>query len=320
MNRTRIKQSAMLAAWLFSLIGIVALLSWLGRQTGTALPLQHPASWRSWAVKEGTPIVVFSVLRLLAMASGIWLVLMTILALSLRAIGWTAAACRAEALTLPLARRLIAATMGLSLSAPALGVIPPSLATASIGSAPINPAKISPAKISPAKINPAQQTPQLVALGPEQQAPRPQRPVQAQGPAQAQPTSARLEAHFFALKRPARTGPVSTGPVTTSPVLAGLGTATPSSSPKAAGTTLQAAGTPDRTAKQWTVRAGDDFWSIASTVLNSRLGRSATDAEIEAYSKVLVSANLTRLAHPSEPQLIFPGQVFVLPSVSFESG
>jgi nucleoid-associated protein YgaU len=64
---------------------------------------------------------------------------------------------------------------------------------------------------------------------------------------------------------------------------------------------------------QWVVAAGESFWSIAEDVVTDRLGRPPGDAEIARYWVRLVDANADRLVS-GEADLIYPGQVFVLPA------
>lgn len=66
----------------------------------------------------------------------------------------------------------------------------------------------------------------------------------------------------------------------------------------------------------WVVRPGDDLWAIAATTLQRRIGHQPTDAEIDAYFLDLVEANEARLVAPGVPDLIYPGQVFVLPEAA----
>lgn len=68
-----------------------------------------------------------------------------------------------------------------------------------------------------------------------------------------------------------------------------------------------------QTAATWTVRPGDHFWSIAEAVVTDATGRTPTDAEIARYWHDLIEANLEQLVHPDVPDLIYPGQEFVLP-------
>jgi hypothetical protein len=63
----------------------------------------------------------------------------------------------------------------------------------------------------------------------------------------------------------------------------------------------------------WTVQPGDNFWHIAEATLAAAWGRPVTDVEIAPYWLLLIKANRDRLAVPSEPSFIYPGQVFVLP-------
>ncbi|HVM52322.1 MAG TPA: hypothetical protein VM262_03930 [Acidimicrobiales bacterium] len=61
-----------------------------------------------------------------------------------------------------------------------------------------------------------------------------------------------------------------------------------------------------------TVVAGDHLWAIAERVVAARLGRAPTDGEVAPYWRSLIDANRDRLA-TGDPDLIFPGQTFVLP-------
>lgn len=68
------------------------------------------------------------------------------------------------------------------------------------------------------------------------------------------------------------------------------------------------------TSDHWTVAPGQCFWSIAETILTDHLGRAATDAEIVPYWRRLIEANRHELVHRDNPDLILPGQVFVVPA------
>ncbi|HVF14699.1 MAG TPA: hypothetical protein VM942_08875 [Acidimicrobiales bacterium] len=69
------------------------------------------------------------------------------------------------------------------------------------------------------------------------------------------------------------------------------------------------------TTGRWTVRPGDCFWTIAEDLLRRAWGRSPSDAEIVPYWQRLIEANRSELAHPADPDLIFPDQVFTVPPV-----
>jgi nucleoid-associated protein YgaU len=68
------------------------------------------------------------------------------------------------------------------------------------------------------------------------------------------------------------------------------------------------------TADRWTVEPGQCFWSIAEQVLANRSGRAPTDAEIVPYWRRLIEANRAGLVQRDNADLIFPGQVFVVPA------
>jgi len=78
-----------------------------------------------------------------------------------------------------------------------------------------------------------------------------------------------------------------------------------------------AAGEPSGTApagdRERRVVAGDSFWSIAVAHLTDVGGVAPTDAEVVPYWQRLVDDNRDRLADPQNPDLLFPGQVVVLP-------
>ncbi len=64
---------------------------------------------------------------------------------------------------------------------------------------------------------------------------------------------------------------------------------------------------------RWTIQAGDHLWHVSESVLTSRYGRTPNPVEISRYLDALVAANTERLAVPGQPDLVFPGQEFVLP-------
>ena len=71
---------------------------------------------------------------------------------------------------------------------------------------------------------------------------------------------------------------------------------------------------PPTSATEWTVRPGDHFWRIAEEVLTTELRRAPTDGETDPYWRRLITANRDRLADRENPDLLFPGQVLLLPA------
>jgi hypothetical protein len=74
-------------------------------------------------------------------------------------------------------------------------------------------------------------------------------------------------------------------------------------------------GSEPSTDSTWAIAPGDHLWSVSRHTLHDALGRSPTDPEIAAYLARLVARNHDVLAVPSMPDLVFAGQVFVLPPV-----
>lgn len=66
-------------------------------------------------------------------------------------------------------------------------------------------------------------------------------------------------------------------------------------------------------AEVWEVKAGEHFWAIAEHVVGLRSGPS-TQEQVREYWLRLIEANRQSLVEPGNPDLIMPGQVFVLPA------
>jgi hypothetical protein len=62
------------------------------------------------------------------------------------------------------------------------------------------------------------------------------------------------------------------------------------------------------------VKAGESFWTIAEDSVFSTSSSPPTEREIARYWRTLIDANAHRLRVPGDPDLIFPGQEFVLPA------
>jgi hypothetical protein len=65
----------------------------------------------------------------------------------------------------------------------------------------------------------------------------------------------------------------------------------------------------------WVIRTGDNLWSVAEATLTRAWGRAPSDAEVDGYWMTLIAANRARLAHDDDPDLVFAGQVFLLPAI-----
>ena len=62
-----------------------------------------------------------------------------------------------------------------------------------------------------------------------------------------------------------------------------------------------------------TVLPGDHLWAIATRRVHLATGSSPEPAAVEPYWLALIEANRDRFADPEDPDLLFPGQVLVLP-------
>jgi nucleoid-associated protein YgaU len=68
---------------------------------------------------------------------------------------------------------------------------------------------------------------------------------------------------------------------------------------------------PPVAAATWTIRPGDHLWRVAEETM----GTDAPLERVERYWRTLVEHNRARLADPTNPDLVFAGQVFELPSL-----
>ena len=113
---------------------------------------------------------------------------------------------------------------------------------------------------------------------------------------------------------PSTTAPPTTASPTTT-------TAPPATTPATAPATTPPddsdADGPDQTAAapgEVTVVAGDSFWRIAEQQVTQQLGHPPTVDEVTAYWVQLLDLNADRLVRLGNPNLIYPGQVLVLPA------
>ena len=82
----------------------------------------------------------------------------------------------------------------------------------------------------------------------------------------------------------------------------------------AGGTGTHVTDTDDASPDRWDVERGDHFWGIAETTLTQSWGRAPADAEIVPYWRQIVEANRDALLPPGDPDVIYPGQQFVVPA------
>lgn len=68
------------------------------------------------------------------------------------------------------------------------------------------------------------------------------------------------------------------------------------------------------TSTSWTVRPGEDLWSITESVLIARLGHRPDQAEVAALWLRVIDTNRPNLPDPANPSLIFTGDVITVPA------
>lgn len=111
------------------------------------------------------------------------------------------------------------------------------------------------------------------------------------------------------------------------PALASAAPAPPAPTEEAGGAVVMrllpdeptASGPPEDTAPAggptWEVQPGQHFWAVAEQVLADAWARRPEDREIVEYWRTLIEANRSLLADPANADLLFAGQVLILPAV-----
>ena len=113
---------------------------------------------------------------------------------------------------------------------------------------------------------------------------------------------------------PRATAPAVTTPSVTTPAVTAPPPTTPTTTPVRGPPTEGPAPPPNLVPTAISVATGDSFWSIATRVATTRFGASPSTAEITSVWHALITANANRLIQPGNPNLIYPGQVFVVPT------
>jgi hypothetical protein len=70
---------------------------------------------------------------------------------------------------------------------------------------------------------------------------------------------------------------------------------------------------PTTDAETWVIAPGEHLWHVAEATVGERGGAPPPAAAVLRYHRILVETNRDRLVDPTNPDLVYPGQVFVLP-------
>ena len=71
---------------------------------------------------------------------------------------------------------------------------------------------------------------------------------------------------------------------------------------------------PAPTPTTWRVEQGQHLWGLTESVLATTWGRAPSDGEVTPFWQAVIEANRGVLADPDNPDLVFSGQVFVIPT------
>lgn len=238
---------ARVVAWIGLLVGVIVGFTALGGGRLGGLALTEPGSWGAWAAERAPVEVLFGILRLLVLGVAWYLLAVSVIGVVARVARARRMVAMADLVTVPVVRRMLQATMGLSLVSSSLAV----------NVAPVVAAEQTPAVVAFADIR---VTDRIL----HEEPPPPPATVPWVAPDRALAPADHL--------------------------------------------------VPAQPAREWHVEPGQHFWSIAEQVLHEAWDRAPHDDEIEPYWRALVAENRAVLADPDNPDLVYPGQVFKVPS------
>lgn len=264
-------------AWVAGLIATVLVLHALGTGALAPPPLRDRAALERWLDQRHAVVAALALVRVAGLGLAGYLVAVTALGLAARLTGVPALVAAADLATLPAVRRLLGAAAGLSLTATTAGLAGGDPLPATSGPAPTIDHRRTARSEQPHR--PDEPGVHLT-----------QRDVDGRlaGPGRHHGLRPRADPEGSA-------GEADGDGTATMEVDEGLPPDPPS----------------DR--REWRVTPGQSFWEVAEAELTRSWDRTPTDGDVGRYWSTVVEANRDRLASPTDPDLIFPGQVFTLP-------
>lgn len=290
----------------------------------------------SRTVAEAEPLAVaVSALRMVALVIGALLLLVTVAGIAARGFGAARLVAQVDRLTPPSLRHLLDGAVGAGLAvsigftALPAGADP---APSPAATAPARPA-ITLRRLADASPVPADPPPSVTTLRrlPDQPPPAPS-PADAVTTLRRLPDAASPEGDAPDVPpppaNPAPARPGGDAPDVPPPPAANRAPAppegdapdvppppaanpAPAASPRAPAPAPSRAAAPER---EVVVRPGDSFWRLAHRYEADRLGRAPSEGEVGARWQELVAMNRHRLVVPDDADLLFPGQVLLLPA------
>jgi hypothetical protein len=285
-----------LVGWL-GLAGATLWLERLGDGPLGGVPWSHPEDYLTWWRARGPLVAAFATARQSLFWVGCYLCGLALLVLSasaLRSVGLTAALVRGHPPGVRFALALSGAATWAAVTAATAG---PALAVTDQA-----PGAGAPAMPSV----PAVGAPVLRWVGaagpPAQHEAGPASPPSRRTAGPASPPTRRTAGH---------PGPPTPGTTGSTRVPAAASRLTPTRRPVSS----TAPATPEAPIDGgwWTVRRGDDLWSIAAATLTHAWDRTPGRDDLARYWWQVVEANRARLPNPGDPNLLLPGDRVVVP-------
>lgn len=270
-----------LLVWWSTLATTTGLLFALGRTPLASPPLTQLPDWLAWAQMAAVDQVIFNVLRILGLALSGYLLGVTTVGAVARLLSWAGLVRLADALTARPVRLLLQQALGVT------------LAVTTVAGLPGTPLRGTPVRAAPPVAE--------AAAG--------------SGPPADSIVVPQVRAEASLRARSGTSGHDSWGEVGQH-VGASLWVAAPPVEAdvppvEPGGPRVEADARPIETGDR-TVAAGDHFWSLAREVV----GVEASDADVAIYWRRLIEVNRDRLVDASNPDLLLPGQVLVVPPVA----
>lgn len=255
-----------------------------------ASPPLSPAGWPGWVATRDPLLATVAILRLVVLLLTWYLLAATVIGGLVRVLRAARLVRLADALTVPTVRRLLQGAFGLTVATAVATSVPAGAAHAWSGAG----AGVAPsAGVATVPFDGSLDGTSVLTLPGGNRVSPPAHAVD-HPVLRPRPADGRLRLRW------------SDGPGERRP---GDGPAAPSSGPVPA---------PDDQRGHTPVHEvvpGESFWSIAADRVGAVSAHAPTDGQITTYWRRLIAANADRLAVPEDPDLIFPGQRFVLPEV-----